>query len=542
MYRIIGGDGREYGPVSAAQITQWLAQNRANGDTRIKPEGAADWTTLAALPEFAAAFASPVSPPPLPGEGAVPPPATTTAPAEAAASPVGGFAATPATAPLEAARACLDRPFRLSVMDTLSRGWDILASRFWLVAGATTVALLTSMVAGMLPIVGIAASILLTQVFYAGIYWLMLRVSRGESAEFADVFGGFSRSFAQLMLLSLTVFCCTLVLAVLAMGPLLWALYRAGVFAGAEPDPTQMVGPLLVLPVLMLPLLYLSIGWLFAPLLVIDRGMGFWEAMETSRRMINKRWFRMFFLYLAFIPLMIAGLLCFIVGDRSARLTSRRPPAALGIPAFPSSPPRYNAAPRQALPIVRRETGSRRREAALLRWGLVPAWSPTSAAASPLINARAESAAEKPAFRDAFRHRRCAVPADGFYEWQRTPAGPMPWLFEHAAGDLLLFAGLWESHVDPEADPAGSFAVLTTAPNTLVAPLHDRMPALLPVAALHEWLDAATPPARLMQLLVPCTADRLRARPVNPRLNHVAHDDPSCLDAPPDQQLDLGLG
>ena len=108
-------------------------------------------------------------------------------------------------------------------------------------------------------------------------------------AEFADVFGGFSRSFAQLMLLSLTVFCCTLVLAVLAMGPLLWALYRAGVFAGAEPDPTQMVGPLLVLPVLMLPLLYLSIGWLFAPLLVIDRGMGFWEAMETSRRMINKR-------------------------------------------------------------------------------------------------------------------------------------------------------------------------------------------------------------------------------------------------------------
>ncbi|HQF39627.1 MAG TPA: DUF975 family protein [Opitutaceae bacterium] len=313
MYRIIGGDGREYGPVSAAQVTQWIAQNRANGETRIKPEGAADWTTLAALPEFAAALAGPAAPPPLPGEGAVPPQAAT-APAEPTASPFVGFTATAAADPVEAARACLDRPFRLSVMDTLSRGWDILASRFWLVAGATAVALLTSMVAGMLPLVGIAASILLTQVFYAGIYWLMLRVSRGEPAEFADVFGGFSRSFAQLMLLSLTIFCSTLLLVMLAMGPLLWALYRAGVFAGAEPDPSQMLVPLLVLPVLMIPMLYLSISWLFAPLLVVDRGMGFWEAMETSRRMIGKRWFRMFFLYLAFIPLMIAGLLCFIVG------------------------------------------------------------------------------------------------------------------------------------------------------------------------------------------------------------------------------------
>lgn len=217
--------------------------------------------------------------------------------------------------------------------------------------------------------------------------------------------------------------------------------------------------------------------------------------------------------------------------------------AALGIPDFPSSSPRYNAAPRQALPVVRRETGSRRREAALLRWGLVPAWAPTPATAAPLINARAESAAGKPAFRDAFRHRRCAMPADGFYEWQRTAAGPMPWLFEHASGDLLLLAGLWEPHVDPAADPAGSFAVLTTAPNALVAPVHDRMPALLPVAALDEWLDAATPPARLAQLLAPCPAERLRVRPVHPRLNNVANDDASCLEPPPPaRQLDLGIG
>ena len=314
MYRIIGGDGREYGPVAPAQIEQWIAQNRANATTRIKPEGAAAWTTLAELPEFAAAFSVRAAPPPLPGDATAQPPAPAAEPAQTSASPDAGFTVAPADDPVEAARACLNRPYRLSIMDTLSRGWDILASRFWLVAGATTVALLASMAAGMLPIVGIAASILLTQVFYAGIYWLMLRVSRGEPAEFADVFGGFSRSFGQLVLLSLTTFCCTLVLAAIAMGPLLWALYRSGAFAGVEPDPTQLLGPLLALPVLMLPLLYFSISWLFAPLLVVDRGMGFWEAMETSRRMIGKRWFRMFFLYLAFIPLMIAGLLCFIVG------------------------------------------------------------------------------------------------------------------------------------------------------------------------------------------------------------------------------------
>ena len=221
--------------------------------------------------------------------------------------------------------------------------------------------------------------------------------------------------------------------------------------------------------------------------------------------------------------------------------------AALGIPDFPSSSPRYNAAPRQALPVVRRETGSRRREAALLRWGLVPAWAPTPATAAPLINARAESAAEKPAFRDALRQRRCAVPADGFYEWKRTAHGPMPWLFEHATGGLLLLAGLWERWAGAGAEPLESFAVLTTAPNALVAPLHDRMPALIPVDALDEWLDAATPPARLAQLLAPCPESWLRTRAVNPRLNNVANDDASCLAPPPPlpptaHQLDFGIG
>jgi putative SOS response-associated peptidase YedK len=222
--------------------------------------------------------------------------------------------------------------------------------------------------------------------------------------------------------------------------------------------------------------------------------------------------------------------------------------ALLGIESFPETGPRYNAAPGQSLPVVRRgRQPGRKREAAALRWGLVPAWSTEPAMPTPLINARAETAAEKPAFRDAIRHRRCAVPADGFYEWKRTAHGPMPWLFEDTAGGLLLLAGLWERWAGASAEPFDSFAVLTTEPNTLVAPLHDRMPALIPADALDEWLDAATPPARLSQLLAPCPAARLRTRAVNPRLNNVANDDASCLAPPPPQppaahQLDFGIG
>lgn len=222
--------------------------------------------------------------------------------------------------------------------------------------------------------------------------------------------------------------------------------------------------------------------------------------------------------------------------------------ALLGIDSFPESGPRYNAAPGQSLSVVRRgRQPGRKREAATLRWGLVPSWSPAPATPSLLINARAESATEKPAFRDALRQRRCAVPADGFYEWKRTAHGPMPWLFDDADGGLLLLAGLWERWAGPGSEPFESFAVLTTAPNALVAPLHDRMPALIPADALDEWLDAATPPARLERLLVPHPPERLRARPVHPRLNNVANNDASCLAPPPPQppaahQLDFGIG
>ena len=302
MYRIIGGDGREYGPVTAAQIAQWIAQNRANGLTRVKAEGATTWLPLAETPEFAALFA------PSP----IPPPAAAAEPAEPGALPPQKLA--PPPAPPEAAHEAADRAWTLGVCETLSQGWAIVSRRPGLVVGATLVATLVNALAGSLPIVGLVATILFTQVFYAGIYWLMLRVARGDPAEFADVFAGFSRSFGQLVLLSLATFFGIASLALVAAGPLLWALHQSGVFAGAEPDFPTLAGPLLALPILALPLVYFSVSWIFAPLLVIDRGLGFWAAMETSRRVVGKRWFHVFLLYLAFLPLMIAGLLCCLVG------------------------------------------------------------------------------------------------------------------------------------------------------------------------------------------------------------------------------------
>ncbi len=308
MYKIIGGDGREYGPVSSAQIAQWIAQNRANAQTVAQAEGSTDWLPLAQQPEFAAAFVARHLPPPIPGSAAPDLPGTTAPTYSAPAAP-----AAPVD-PAAAARACADRPYHLSVMDTLTRGWEIVTANFWLTVGASFVAMLANAVASSLPLVGIVASIGLSQVFYAGVYWLLLRVGRGEPAEFGDVFAGFTRGFHQLVLLSVVMFFSLGALALIAAGPLLWALYQSGVFSGAQPDLTQMRGPLLALPVLTLPLLYFAVAWIFAPMLVIDRGLGFGEAMELSRKVATRRWFKLFFLYLAFIPLMIAGLLCFIVG------------------------------------------------------------------------------------------------------------------------------------------------------------------------------------------------------------------------------------
>lgn len=183
--------------------------------------------------------------------------------------------------------------------------------------------------------------------------------------------------------------------------------------------------------------------------------------------------------------------------------------------------PRYNIAPTDAHPVLVEDAGKRKLQPAT--WGFRRKGIPTL-----WINAKSETAAKNGLFKRAFADRRCAVPADGFLEWQGTARQRRPMWFHAPDGGLLLFAGLWD-----ERDGQRSFTVLTTAANELVAPVHDRMPVLLPRSRVDAWLrhpDAA--------LLVPAEAGLLIATPVSPRVNSVKFDDPECLAPPPPEPAD----
>jgi putative SOS response-associated peptidase YedK len=181
--------------------------------------------------------------------------------------------------------------------------------------------------------------------------------------------------------------------------------------------------------------------------------------------------------------------------------------------------PRYNVAPTDQHPVLRLVAGARRLEPA--RWGLPP----TGNRRAPLINVRAETArfSRKKTFVDG----RCVVPADGFFEWKRSPDGSRPNWYHRPDGRLLLFAGLWE---------AGCFSVLTTAPNALVAEVHDRMPAILSPEEANAWLLAPSD-----KLLHPAPDGMLTARAVSDRVNSVRHDDPACLEPAAGAPVQLSL-
>jgi len=151
--------------------------------------------------------------------------------------------------------------------------------------------------------------------------------------------------------------------------------------------------------------------------------------------------------------------------------------------------PRYNIAPTQPVPIIRQHPKEPRRDLSLVRWGLIPPWSKDASSAARMINARSESAATLPAFRDAMKLRRCIVPADGFYEWKRTGKSKQPFCFEVRDGELFAFAGLWERWKDPVGNWVKSCAILTTTPNAVTAAVHDRMPVILDPDAYDLRLD-----------------------------------------------------
>lgn len=187
--------------------------------------------------------------------------------------------------------------------------------------------------------------------------------------------------------------------------------------------------------------------------------------------------------------------------------------------------PRYNVAPTQDLPVILAG-----HTLAWMRWGLVPAWSKDG---KPWINARREGLFDKPAFRGPARHRRCLVPADGFYEWRKVGKGKEPLFIRRRDGRPFAMAGIWEP--GHRGGPA-TYAVVTTEPNALVAPIHDRMPAILVGDAAERWLDEDADPAALAGLLDPPDAGLFQAVPVAPRVNDVHNEGPDLVAALPPQQ------
>lgn len=195
----------------------------------------------------------------------------------------------------------------------------------------------------------------------------------------------------------------------------------------------------------------------------------------------------------------------------------------------PNFPPRYNIAPTQPVAIVRQELGGRRRFH-LIRWGLVPGWVKDPASFTLLINARAETATEKPSFRSAMRHHRCLIPASGFYEWRRTPDGKQPFWISPADGGVMGFAGLWDTWSDPDGGEIDTGAILTTRSNRMMSGIHDRMPVILKPDVFDTWLDVANVDRReARKLLRPVEDDFLVAVPVSSRVNMVANDDADLL-------------
>lgn len=214
------------------------------------------------------------------------------------------------------------------------------------------------------------------------------------------------------------------------------------------------------------------------------------------------------------------------------RYTLSTPGAAvaelLELEEAPELAPRYNIAPTQQSPVVRLAGGRRILEH--MRWGLVPYWAAEPGIGNRMINARSETVADKPAFRDSFRRRRCLVPADGFFEWRSTPSSKQPYLFRLTGGGPFAFAGLWDRWVPHEGPPIESFTILTTRPNALVQPIHDRMPVIVSPAHHRLWLDPQqTERAGLSAVLQPLAAGEMTAFPVSTAVNRPAHDEPECV-------------
>jgi putative SOS response-associated peptidase YedK len=205
---------------------------------------------------------------------------------------------------------------------------------------------------------------------------------------------------------------------------------------------------------------------------------------------------------------------------------------------MPEVQPRYNIAPTQVAPVVLVHPDRQEREFQWFHWGLIPSWAKDTKMAARMINARAETVAEKPAFRAAFKRRRCLVVADGFYEWQQNGKIKQPYYFyvqqstnnpAAAPVQLFAFAGLWE-YWEREEGAIASCTILTTTANDLLRSIHDRMPVILPPKVYDRWLDPTFQRSDVLQsMLQPYPAIKMAYYPVNSTVNSARKDDPSCI-------------
>ena len=197
----------------------------------------------------------------------------------------------------------------------------------------------------------------------------------------------------------------------------------------------------------------------------------------------------------------------------------------------PNIAPSWNVAPTDPLPVVRYDAKDRQRSLEVMRWGLVPFWAKDIKVGFANINAKAEGIEHKPAFREAFRQRRCLVPVDNFYEWAKTASGKQPYAIALADRTLMALAGLWESWHSPAGERIRSFAIITKKPNELCAALHNRMPAILAPEVWPAWLgEDPADEARLKSLLVPYPSAGLTCWPVSQRVGNVRNNDPSLIE------------
>ncbi len=197
---------------------------------------------------------------------------------------------------------------------------------------------------------------------------------------------------------------------------------------------------------------------------------------------------------------------------------------------LPPFAPSYNVAPQSVQPVVREGRDSGSREFALLRWGLVPFWAKDAKIGYSTINARAEEAAAKPAFREALRKRRCLIPADAFYEWAHSdPKHKQPFAIALRSGEPYAFAGLWERWRPKEGEALETFSILTTDANEVVEPVHNRMPVILEPKEYDRWLDPGSIERLPVDLLRPFPAERMIAWPVSDRVGNVRNNDPELL-------------